>query len=126
MDYVRESQLVLSFDDKVDKFRRPLYIRRDRPLEQVKMGRFNSHFHQAVTTLLKDTPHADRKIRFYNGQMFIDFEDDIMELISYSETKGSNLLTATPNHEHFQQLGFKEEVIDALIATSMAAAKAAQ
>ena len=124
LDYMKENPFSLTFDDKIDEVVRPLYVRRDRPIDQLKMGRFNSHFYSAVEAMLKGSPHEQRRLRFYNGDLMIDFEGDVMLLISYVEVKGSASLEATPHHGHFQRIGLGQEVVDTMMATAMAAAKA--
>ena len=126
LDYIKENVIELEFEDKVDEVTRPLHVRRDRPIEQMKLGKFNSHFHAAAKVLLQDTEHAAKRLRFYNGEMFIEHHDDIMSLVSYAEATGSTTLVATPNHTHFLRLGISNDAVDTMIAPAMvAAAKAA-
>ena len=74
--------------------------------------------------MLQATPHEGRKLRFYSGDMMIDYAGDVMLLMSYNEVKGSTSFEATPCHDHFQRLGMSAETVDTMVATALAAAKA--
>ena len=123
--YVKEHQIQLEFVDKVEEVARPLIVRKDKPIEQVKMGKFNSHFHSAVKALLKDTSHAEKRLRFFNGEMFVEHNDDIMALVTYSEISGTTKMEATPNYPNFLRLGFNGDAVDTMIASAMATANRA-
>ena len=120
--YVKENQIQLDFVDKVEEVTRPLIVRKDKPIEQMKMGKFNSHFHSAVKFLISDTSHSEKRLRFFNGEMFIEHMDDIMALVSYSEISGTTKVEATPNYPNFKRLGFDGDAVDTMIASAMATA----
>ena len=124
LEACKEQDPPFKWQDTIEDDIRTIFVRRNRPIAQVKLGRVNSHFHKGITAMLDDTEHSTKKLRFYNSELFIEIAGDIMSLLSLSESPGNLKYEVTPHYDHFKKLGFEPSVVDTMITTASAAARA--
>lgn len=130
LDDLRRWSSPLFWEDKFYKKRREIYIKRNKTLEQQIAGRFHRHFYDGVKALVTDTKEgmANRKLRVVDRKLLLDFqhdgEEETMELLWFEETLDSDKQRVTAAYEMFSQLKLSKEVVDAMITTALAAAKA--
>ena len=124
LDHIKVRDEPFEWKDIIEDKTCKIYVRRDKPLAQIKIGRFNSHFHAAITEMFKDTTHAGKRLRFYNSELFVEIQGDIMKLLSLTEAQGDLKYEVTPHYDNFKKLGFELATVDTMVTLATAAARA--
>ena len=90
------------------------------------MGKFQNHFYKTIEQELKDTG-KDFKIRIIQQKLYLQLENDIVQLMFFQEKSGTDDgYQATPHYESFQQhLSIDGDKVDTLLAAALALATAA-
>ena len=68
LDYLKNRNAPYMFEDEIDGEEKKIWVRRNKPLVEIKMGQSNSHFYTGVSTMFKDTDHAEKKLKHFNGE----------------------------------------------------------
>ena len=123
LDYLKVRNAPFHFEDEIDGNTKDIWVRKNKPLYQIKMGQFNSHFYTGVSTMFKDTQHADKKLKYVHGELFVEVKGDIMLLLSLEEAPGDEQFNVHPSYKNFEKMGFSATTVDTMVTLALASAR---
>ena len=115
-----------TWEDDIDEEAKPLFFKKNRTIVECEVRTFQHYFFEGMTKLLADGPNGgDDMLRIVNSRLFFKKGDDLMQLLSFEETPGSDKFKVATHLKNCGRLGLAEDAVEAMVISALADARKA-